>query len=398
MRRVDLKRAQSAHFSTIRDINRQLVLNYVREHGPISRAEIARRVMLQRSTVSAIVDELLDDHLVEDVGKGESTGGRCANLLRLCGGQPAAIGVDISPIRTTVVSSDIAGLVLGKREFPTDPDPEKTLSLVIAAINELPRKASRQIEGVGVSLPGLVDPLTGHALFIPYFNWRDLDIEGRIRAATGFKVTIDNDANAAALAELWFGSAEVSETRDFILVFVSEGLGTGIILDRQVYRGAAGAAGEFGHMIIGQKAPVACSCGGYDCWEAFASGRATAARYAQLSGLHDSGQRPSFEQVIQHALDGEESAQTALLETARNLSIGISNLIVGFSPELIVIGGPLARAWPLVADVLGSIVERSVRRGLPSARIIPSTLGERATLMGALSLVLSRKFASVAPN
>jgi predicted NBD/HSP70 family sugar kinase len=148
-------------------------------------------------------------------------------------------------------------------------------------------------------------------------------------------------------------------------------------------------------MIIGQKAPVACSCGGYDCWEAFASGRATGARYAQLTGLSEVDQRPSFEEVIQHALDGEESAQTALLETARNLSIGISNLIVGFSPELIVIGGPLARAWPLVADILGSIVERSVRRGLPSARIIPSTLGERATLMGALSLVLSAKFASV---
>jgi N-acetylglucosamine repressor len=394
MRRVHLKSAQSAHFNTIRDINRQIVLNYVREHGPISRAEIARKALLQRSTVSAIVDALIADRLVEDIGKGNSTGGRCPTLLRLSGGQPAAIGIDISPIYTTVASSDIAGCVLGTKKFRTHPNLEKTLGRAIEAVVELASQAPTNIEGVGVSLPGLVDPLSGKALYIPYFNWRDVDIQGRIASATGYPVTIDNDANAAALAELWFGSPEVSETRDFILVFVSEGLGTGIILDRQIYRGAAGAAGEFGHMIIGQKAPVACSCGSYDCWEAFASGRATTERYAQLTAKKGI-QQPTFAQLIERALDGEGDAQTALLETARNLSIGISNLIVGLSPELIVIGGPIARAWPLLADIFEAILERSVRRGMPSARIIPSTLGERTTLMGALSLVLSAKFASV---
>jgi N-acetylglucosamine repressor len=395
MRRVHLKSAQSAHFNTIRDINRQIVLNYVREHGPISRAEISRKALLQRSTVSAIVDSLVVDGLVEDIGKGDSTGGRCPTLLRLSGGQPAAIGIDISPIHTTVASSDIAGCVLGKRRFRTNPDLEKTLHRAIEAVIELASKAPTNIEGVGVSLPGLVDPFSGKALYIPYFNWRNVDIEGRLASGTGYPVTIDNDANAAALAELWFGSPEVSETRDFILVFVSEGLGTGIILDRQIYRGAAGAAGEFGHMIIGQKAPVACSCGGYDCWEAFASGRATTARYAQLVARGGDAQQPTFEQLIERALGGEGAAETALLETARNLGIGISNLIVGLSPELIVIGGPIARAWPLLADIFGSILERSVRRGMPSARIIPSTLGERTTLMGALSLVLAAKFGSV---
>ncbi|MCM3874006.1 MAG: ROK family transcriptional regulator [Pyrinomonadaceae bacterium] len=395
MRRVHLKSAQSAHFNTIRDINRQIVLNYVREHGPISRAEIARQALLQRSTVSAIVDALVVDGLVEDIGKGDSTGGRCPTLLRLSGGHPAAIGIDISPIYTTVASSDIAGCVLGKKRFRTHPDLEKTLSRAIDAVAELASQAPTSIEGVGVSLPGLVDPLSGQALYIPYFNWRNVDIEGRIASATGYPVTIDNDANAAALAELWFGSPEVSETSDFILVFVSEGLGTGIILDRQIYRGAAGAAGEFGHMIIGQKAPVACSCGSYDCWEAFASGRAATARYAQLTSKTADTQQPTFAQLIERALGGESAAENALLETARNLGIGISNLIVGLSPELIVIGGPIARAWPLLADIFGAILERSVRRGMPSARIIPSTLGERTTLMGALSLVLSAKFASV---
>ncbi len=392
MRRVDLKSAQAAHSSTIRGINRQIVLNYVRDRGAISRAEIARETLLQRSTVSTIVDALVNEGLVEEIGKGESTGGRCPTLLRLHAGRAAVIGVDISPTYTTVASSDLAGTILEKRKFLTDPDFEKTFTRVSEYVVELGGNRPGDIEGVGVVLPGLVDPLSGKALYIPYFNWRDLNVESRISSATGFRVMIDNDANAAGLAELWFGSSEVSEARDFILVFVSEGLGTGIILDRQIYRGAAGAAGEFGHMVIGQEAPVACSCGSYDCWEAFASGRAAVARYARLIAQTDNAPQLNFLQLIELALDGEAEARTALLETAQNLGIGISNLIVGFSPELIVIGGPLARAWTLIADVFDQIVERSVRRGLPSARIIPSTLGERTTLMGALSIVLSIKF------
>jgi len=391
MRRIDLKRAQAANFSTMRDINRQIVLNYVRERGPISRAEIARETVLQRSTVSTIVDELVADALVEEIGEGESTGGRRPTLLRLRASGTAAIGVDITPTRTVVAASDLAGRVLEKEEFETDADFEKTITRAVDCVREFKKGHTQGLEGVGVILPGLVDPSQGKALYIPYFNWRDLEVERRVSAATGLRVMIDNDANAAALAELWFGRPEMSNARDFIMVFVSEGVGTGIIFDGQIYRGTGGAAGEFGHMIIGQQAPVACSCGSFDCWEAFASGRAALARYSRLTSTA-SGQL-TFAELIDRALEGEEAARTALVETAKYVSIGISNLIVGFSPELVVVGGSIARAWPLVADVFGETVERSVRRGLPTARIIPSTLGEQTTLMGALSLVLANKFA-----
>ncbi len=392
MRRIDLKRAQPAHFSTMRDINRQIVLNYVRERGPISRAEIARESVLQRSTISTIVDELVADALVEEIGEGESTGGRRPTLLRLRASGAAAIGIDITPTRTTVATSDLAGRVLEKEDFATDPDFEKTINRAIECVLEIKKRHGEGLEGVGVILPGLVDPCQGKALYIPYFNWRDLEIEHRVSEATGLSVTIDNDANAGALAELWFGSPAVSSARDFIMVFVSEGVGTGIIFDGQIYRGTCGAAGEFGHMIIGEQAPVACSCGSHDCWEAFASGRAALARYAQLSEKADSSDL-TFAQLIDRALEGEDAARAALVMTAKFVSIGISNLIVGFSPELVVVGGSIARAWPLVAEVFGETVERSVRRGLPTARIIASTLGEQTTLMGALSLVLANKFA-----
>src|SRR5213079_324905 len=250
------------------------------------------------------------------------------------------------------------------------------------------------IEAVGVSIPGLADPAAGQALFVPYFQWRDVPVEQRIASATGLPVKIDNDANSVALAELWFSRPEVTDARDFILILVGEGVGTGIIIDGQIYRGERGAAGEFGHMIVGADAPVACSCGNHDCWEAFASGRAAGARYAQLSKRRDEAGAPLISEVVDRALAGERAAIDALTETAHYLGIGISNLIVGLSPEAVVVGGAIARAWPLVADALGEPVQRSIRRGLPSARIVASTLGDQPTLMGALSLVLARKFAS----
>jgi predicted NBD/HSP70 family sugar kinase len=110
------------------------------------------------------------------------------------------------------------------------------------------------IEGIGISLPGLVDFETGTALFIPHFKWRDWSIASELRQLTGVPVTVDNDANAAGLAELWLGRPEIRDVRDFVMVLVEDGLGTGIIFDGQVYHGMDGGAGEFGHMTIGKGA------------------------------------------------------------------------------------------------------------------------------------------------
>ena len=393
MRRLDLRRTQAARGNTIRDINRQIVLNYVREREPISRAEIARETELQRSTVSAIVEDLTTEGLIEEVGAGESTGGRRPTLLRLRTVEAIAIGVAITPTTTTIATSDLAGRVIDQEEFPTDSDPEKTIGQLIAVLEKFCRANKGFIEAVGVTLPGLVDPSTGSALYVPYFKWRDFPVSELITKAVGLPAAIDNDANSIALAELWFGRPEVSHARDFILVLVAEGVGTGIIFDGQVYRGERGAAGEFGHMIVGTHAPVLCSCGNDDCWEAFSSERSAIARYVKLIG----GTAPSeitFKEVVDKALGGEVEATAALVETARFLGIGISNLIVGFSPEAVVVGGEIARAWRLIEPALTETIKHSIRRGLPTARILPSTLGENPTLRGALSLVLARKFAA----
>src|SRR5258708_11689841 len=134
MRRIDLKKVQPARLTTIRDINRQIVLNYVREREPISRAEIARESALQRSTVSAMIDDLQTEGLVEEIGEGESTGGRPPTMLRLRTAGAIAIGVAVTPTLTMIATSDLAGRVLDQKGFPTDPDHEKTFARVIDCI------------------------------------------------------------------------------------------------------------------------------------------------------------------------------------------------------------------------------------------------------------------------
>ncbi len=245
---------------------------------------------------------------------------------------------------------------------------------------------------VGISIPGIADQIAGNILYIPYFQWSNWDIGSQITAATGLPVIIDNDANAVALAELWFGDPEIRSTRNFIMVIVSEGIGTGIVIDGAVYRGEFGAAGEFGHMYVGPDAPVICSCGRRDCWEAHASEKAVLSRYnANPSG---GGATIDFEHLIGLAENGEKQAVAILKRTAEYLGIGISNLLIGFSPQAVVIGGTIVRAWDLIRDDIEEYGKRSIRQELSGARILPSKLGDNPTILGSITLVLARKFAS----
>lgn len=396
MKRIYLQKAKSqiARPNTIRDINRQIVLNYVRDRAPISRAEIARETNLQRSTVSSIIDSLEKAGLIEEIGAGTSTGGRKPTLLRIKTGDPVAIGVDVTPRKTTIAVADLSGKVLEQESFPTSPNADFMSEQLIKHVAEMAAKCGGDDLEVGISLPGVTDQASGNVLYVPYFKWRDWDIAHRINEVTGLRVTIDNDANAIALAELWFGREKIRNVRNFITVLVAEGVGTGIVFEGQIYRGETGDAGEFGHMIVGDSAPVDCSCGSRRCWEAHASNAAVIQRYKGLFGESASMNGTEFGRIIDLANSGEEQALQALGETAKYIGIGISNLVVGLSPQAVVVSGGIIDAWDLIADEVHDAVEKSIRRRLPKTAITASSLGTRPTLIGAISLVLARKFAS----
>jgi len=397
MKRIYLQKAknQIARPTTIRDINKQIVLNYVRDRAPISRAEIARETALQRSTVSAIVDSLQEMGLIEEIGMGSSTGGRKPTLLKLKTDIPCAIGIDLTPRETTIAIADLEGKVLEIEKFTTSQDLEFMNRQILERVMRIAETYKDNQLEIGMSLPGIVDQSRGKVLYIPYFGWRDWDIATQLTEQTGLPVTMENDANAIALAELWFGQEQIRKIKNFITVLVSEGIGTGVVFDGQVYHGEKGAAGEFGHMIVGENAPVQCSCGSRDCWEALSSEKATVARYKKSfsdngSKLHDI----NFNNLIGLANNGEPQAVAALKETAKYLGIGISNLVVGLSPQAIVVSGSITNVWSLIADEVSLVVERSVRSRLPKTIITASTLGDSPTLIGAFSLVLARIFAS----
>jgi predicted NBD/HSP70 family sugar kinase len=396
-RRINLKSINVARSNTIRDINRQIILNYIREQSPISRASIAHITELQRSTVSLIVDELIKANLVEEI-YGESSGGRPPQLLSLKTTDAVAIGVDLGKKKTIVGTSDLSGRLLEKQEFATSRDFDETMNLIIESAAYFIEKNKGSIEGIGVSLPGLVESWEGRVVNIPHLNWRFPKIIEKLEEATGLPVKVENDTNAAALAELWLGRPEIRNVRDFVVVLIHEGIGTGIVFDGQLYRGKGGVAGEFGHMTIGSNAPIACAAGNFDCWEAFASERSAIARYIENIGETIDGDKITFAELVEIALEGDQYAIKALKETAQYIGIGISNLVQGLSPEVTIVVGQIVKAWSLIAAEIHNSSEKVTCQGFPTTNVMPSTLGPYPTLMGAFSLVLANKFASFKIN
>ncbi len=401
MKKIYLQRAknQIARPNTIRDINKQIVLNYVRDRAPISRAEIARETALQRSTVSAIVDDLQLDGLIEELGTGDSTGGRKPTLLKLKTGIPVAIGVDITPRRTTIALADLAGRILQRETFPTSPDADFMSAQIIERVGiHAAANKNRNLE-VGISVPGIADQTTGNVLYIPYFQWSNWDICKQINEQTNLRATVDNDANAIALAELWFGEERNRKDRNFITVLVAEGIGTGIITNGQLVQGINGAAGEFGHVSIEQNG-LLCKCGNRGCWEMYASNTAAIDNYVRATkgtrGKHKTetaeSEKPTFEDILFLAEQGDAKASEALDKMGEALGIGLAMLITGMSPELIVIIGEITRAWDKIEPALKKIIDRHLPATQNKTRIIPAEDILQPRLRGSASLILQKHF------
>ncbi len=398
MKKIYLQKAktQIARHNTIRGINKQIVLNYVREREPISRAEIARETALQRSTVSSIVNSLVEEGFVEEIGAGKSSGGRKPTMLRLRTDEAVAIGVDITPTVINIATANLAGDVIYLETFPTSPDRSKNFRKIAAKLSGIKAKLKNPDVKIGVSIPGVVDEASGVVTYVPFFHWKNWQLKAELKEAVGLPVIIDNDANAVALADLWSGMPEVHNVKNFASLLVAEGIGTGIIFDGQIYRGNKGAAGEFGHMIlggaIGENNNVVCSCGNTHCWESFASDRATVRRFAALTGGND--KENDINRILILAREGDAAALQVINETTRYLALGIVNLLVGLSPEAVVISGKITLIWSLIEKKLVKTIEENIKQELPAALVTASTLGDSPTLKGAICLSLVSKFAS----
>ena len=370
----------------MRDINRRIVLNLVRTHHPISRADLARLSGLQRSTISLIVEQLIEENWVLEGATGRLPRGRRPTFLRL-NDERVIIGVDIRPTQITVALADANGKFTSQEAMATPVDPKVAMDALIAIIQRIIASCRRKkIEGIGIALPGRFSLTTDRLVFAPNLKWRDFDLRTPIVEATGLEVELENAANACVLAAVWFDRME--ECRNLVLVTVSEGIGTGLLANGQLVRGLGGMAGEFGHVPIDRDGPQ-CGCGSRGCWEVFGSNRA-ALRYYLESG--PSPNDLSFLDLLARAGQGDTRAGKALDKMAHYLGRGMRMIVAGLAPERIIIVGDLTRAWDRFGPVIEAEVHDQVLPGACPPRLVPAHEDGMARLRGTIALVLQKHF------
>ncbi len=380
IRHIDLTDVKPASSGTARRINRDIVLEIIHENQPISRAELSRVSGLQRSTVSQIVEQLLREKWVREGAQASSARGRRPTLLGL-NEDLLVIAVDIHPRKATIATVDLNGSFLSRSLVPITRDPEASTRLIIDCISRMRQSIQgKLIEGIGICLPGRIDPVTERLIFAPNLRWRNFDLKGSIEKKLKLPVNMENAATACLLAELIFGNLDGH--RDVVVVTISEGVGAGVLANGRVISGFHGMAGEFGHIPMDPSGPI-CACGRTGCWEVFASCPAALRYYREL--VPASG-AISFYELLNQAESGNEKAAQAVAKQAEAIARGLLPIITGLAPSMILIAGDVTSAW----HRYGPIIEREVA-GLTLAksapRILPAQDGDIARLRGAAALV-----------
>ncbi len=385
MHQIDFIAAQTASNKTPRKINRNLVFNLIRTQQPISRADLARACGLRRSTISLIVEDLIASGWIVEGSMGNLPRGRRPTFLEL-NGKRAIIALDIHPAQTTIAVADLAGKIIAQQVIVVPEDANKALTATVAAIRRiLATHKDRSFDGIGICLPGRTDPHLEKLIFAPNLKWPVLSLKAKMERATGLRVEMDNVANACALSEVWFGSAD--GLHDLVVVNVSEGIGTGIFANGRLLRGESGLAGEFGHVQLDPGGPL-CACGNHGCWEMLASNRAAIRYYTEKA---PTAAVPTFEQLLKLAKNGDPAASEALKTMARHLGAGIRMITAALAPREIIVVGDITTAW----HSFGSIVlEEMKKHSLSKVPILrPAYDGNAARLRSAVALVFSESSA-----
>uniref|UniRef100_A0A7C5V5Z7 ROK family transcriptional regulator n=1 Tax=Caldicellulosiruptor owensensis TaxID=55205 RepID=A0A7C5V5Z7_9FIRM len=384
----------------LKQINKLLILKTILDNKMISRAKISRLVDLNKATVSNLTDELIKEGYIVEKGYGKSKGGRRPVLLQVNKDVGSIIGIDLGVDYIHVILSNFIGEIIFEEyvNIKMEEPKEKLLNLLFNLIEKAIDKAPptpKGILGIGIGVPGIVEKESGIVLIAPNLKWKNVHLKSIIEQRFNLPVYIDNEANAGALGEKWFG--EWGKISDLIYLSVGIGLGAGIIIDNKLFRGAAGFAGEVGHTTINFQDDV-CSCGNIGCLENFASERALLSvikklvkegaedRYISCENIHEI--TPS--QIIQAAMDGSRICRMAVLEVAEKMAIGIANLVNVFNPEIVIVGNKASFFGDLFLEKLREVVnQKSFIAQFYDLKIEVSKLKDRAVVLGCIAMVIS---------
>ncbi|MCG8539192.1 MAG: ROK family transcriptional regulator [Clostridia bacterium] len=387
----------------IKKINTISILKIIREKGPISRAHISKLIGLNPATVSSNVFDLLEGKIIKEVGSGESSGGRKPILLELNRGEIYVIGVDMGIKKVTTGLIDIDGNIVNKVTlyYPRENSQERVLRVIKDSIYQVVKGNDddfNKVIGIGMGIHGIVDIEKGVSVYAPAFSWHNLDVVNDFKNEFNTPVIIDNDVRTMALGEKWFGKAK--DSKNFILLNIGNGIGAGIYLNGDLYRGNNFGAGEIGHVSISDR-KIKCKCGEYGCFEAIASGTGIATRFIEKL---NNGKESSIankmgtlditaEKIYQEALEGDGLSIEILKETGKYIGTALSMLINILNPEMILIAGGVSKAWEFIfEDIQEVIARKSINNNLKFLYIGETFLKEDAGIVGAATLVIKDIF------
>ena len=385
-----------------RNISRTEILNVIRTESLISRSKLAEMVPMSRATVSGIVSELLQAGVLEEVGEGQSTGGRRPIRLRYRPESKMVVGVVLFDNQIQTALTDMEGHPLDYLEIPMrGTTPEAMLHSMNEAVTQILKGISRErVLGVGVGTPGIVDFETGVIETIVGRGWneRGIKVKEFLEGVLELPVYVANRSRVAALGEYQVGMGR--EVSNLIYLFLGRGTVAGVVIDGQLYFGSGSSAGEVGHVSIVPDGPL-CDCGNRGCLEVYgteaailASARALARENPEsllLQAVDSQLERLTIDQVIQAAWQGDSSALEVLTEVGAKVGLAVSILINLFNPEMVIIGGPTgSNAGQLLLE---PVIKEAQRRTLPRpfklTKIVTGTLGTKAVAIGAAVLAIN---------
>ncbi len=379
-------------FQWMKSVNKSIILNKIRTDAPISRAQIAKETKLTPPTVSSNVKELIEQGIVIESKLGESQGGRKPTMLLINQKAFYVIGVDAGPEKIDCILVDLAGSIIQRSSSRlTAPiTNEQYLTILKDCIHTCMQSTPVIMDnmiGIGVAMHGVVEVETGISLFAPILGLTNIPIKEELEKEFMLSVKVENDARAMALGESWFG--DQGEVDSMLAVNIGHGVGAGLVIDGKLYHGAQDIAGEVGHMTIDLHGEV-CECGNQGCLQTFITGPAIVRRARSISSLENNEiQQITGEKIYELASSGHEKFAKLFKETGEIIGIGLTNLIHIINPEKIVLGGGVTKSGSLILpEIVKTIEERALTPQAKQTKIVITTLGDDATLMGAVSLLL----------
>ncbi len=395
-----MTRARTGDQALIREINLSIILNALRDHPPLSRAALAVATGLNKTTVSSLVQQLLESGYVTETGVGKNITGRPGILLQLNPQAGGIIGAEIGVDFISVALTDFAARVIWRHQERIDRREEQFAILQrvttnIGAAIEQARLRVLPVMGLALGVPGLVDVESGTLLYAPNLGWENIPIKQLLRSHLKIPVYVDNEASIAAFGETYFGVARGA--RNVLYVSAGVGIGGGLVLDGRTFSGALGFAGEVGHMTL-EPNGILCACGNRGCWETLASQESLFRRVYEcitpqtVSSLarYKNGNRDqlTIPIILRAAQEGDSIALNALAETGKYLGIGLANLVNALNPEMVVFGGTMSLAREFLLPVIQqTVAERALRWSGSTAQIVVAAYGSDACVMGAVAMV-----------